>query len=243
VRHADTTDLVIRAGLYDALADELSLVERWDDAAATSQAAIAHWHAAGDALPEGAAEARLGTVMWRLCRGSECAAARRRARELLAPLGPTEELGNLYAIGGGTEAPELMSAYITQAAEIAVQLDLPALRVRALNGAGYIAACRMGDYETPLREALDIALAHGMQQQVGQTYANLTEYYAADLKLAEAEPLFLEALAYCAEHDVATFGNCVRGHYALALRTRAGGTRLCVRRTRFSRREPRRSTG
>ena len=35
--------------------------------------------------------------------------------------------------------------------------------------------------------------------------------------MPETEPFFLEALAYCDEHDVATYGNCVRGHYAMAL--------------------------
>ena len=33
----------------------------------------------------------------------------------------------------------------------------------------------------------------------------------------DADPFFREALAYCEEHDVATFGNCARGHYALGL--------------------------
>jgi DNA-binding CsgD family transcriptional regulator len=156
--------------------------------------------------------------MWRLCRGSDSVAASRRARELLEPLGPTVELAEVYSVGAdaGDDA-ELKVHYIRRAAEIADELDQPDLTVRALNGLGYLAAGRLGDYETPMREALRIGLEHGLQQQAGRSYANLTEYLMTDFRLVEAEPLFLEALAYCDEHDVSTYGNCVRGHYALAL--------------------------
>ena len=97
------------------------------------------------------------------------------------------------------------------------ELDLYELRDHALNGLGYLAACRLGDYETPQREALELALDHDLQQLAGLSYANLTEYLSADFRLVDSEPFFREALSYCEEHDVATFGNCARGHYALAL--------------------------
>jgi DNA-binding CsgD family transcriptional regulator/tetratricopeptide (TPR) repeat protein len=217
VRYADAADLATRAGLYDELADELALVERWDDSATARQAAIDHWREVGDQMREGASETRLVGVMWRLCRGTEWVAAARRARELLEPLGPSEALGNLYANGADAQDHAEVSRYITRAAEMAAELDLRELRVRALNGVGYLAGCESGDYETPLLEALGIALDHGMQMMVGLVYANLTEYYATDFRFAVAEPVFADALVYCEEHDVSTFGNCVRGHYALAL--------------------------
>jgi DNA-binding CsgD family transcriptional regulator len=218
VRHADNADLVTRAGLLDEYADELALVERWDDVATARLVAIALWHEAGNPLREGASESRLGAVMWRLCRGSDSLAAARRSRELLEPLGPTTELAELYSVGADAgDDSEARARYIQCAAEMADELDQPDLTVQALNGVGYLAAGRLGDYETPMREALRIALEHGMHQQAGRSYANLTEYLMTDFRLAEAEPLFLEALAYCDEHDVSTYGNCVRGHYALAL--------------------------
>lgn len=217
VRHAGSADLMTRATLLGELADELALIERWDDAAVTWRAAIDLWHEAGDPVREGAAETQYGRVMWRLCRGPELLAAWRRARALLEPMGPTAELGYLYASGGGATDADEVTGYIERAAEIALELDLPALRVDALNGLAYVAAGRSGDYATLLREALGIALEHGLQQGAGRSYANLTEYYCSDFRLAETEPLFREALAYCDEHDVATYGNCVRGHYALAL--------------------------
>jgi len=221
VRHAGTADLAVQAQLYDDLATELALVERWEEAAQTQQAAVECWRAVGDRTREGAAQTQLGTAMWRLCRGEESIGAFRRAREVLAPLGPGPALCDLYAVGADATEPEEVAGYIRAAIEMATALGLPQQEVRALNGLAYLAACTGGDYETPLREALRIALDHGMQQQVGQSYANLTEYLTVDFRLVDAEPLFLEALDYCAEHDVSTFGNCVRGHYALALLAQA----------------------
>jgi DNA-binding CsgD family transcriptional regulator len=218
VQYAEHADLQTRAELYDELADELALVERWEDAARVRQAAIGFWREAGNPLREGAAEGSLGAVMWRLCRGEECVAAFRRARELLEPLGPTAELATIYAGGADAKDPAVVTGYIEQAAEIARRLNRPKLLVRALNGIGYAAACGAdGDYETPLREAVSIALEHGLQQETALSYANLTEYLMSDFRAGDAEGLFLEGLAYCDEHDVSTYGNCVRGHYALSL--------------------------
>jgi DNA-binding CsgD family transcriptional regulator/tetratricopeptide (TPR) repeat protein len=217
IRYAGTADTDTRGSLYDELSDELALVERWDDAASTRQAAIECWREVGNQLREGAAEHRLATVMWRLCRGEEWTAGKTRALALLEPLGPSEALGTLYASGGDATDQAGVSEYIRRAAELADELRLPALKVRALNGLGYLAACEGGDYETPLLEALRISLDHGMQTQVGLSYANLTEYYMSDFRFAAAEPVFADGLAYCEDHDVSTYGNCVRGHYALAL--------------------------
>ena len=79
VRHAGNADLATRAGLLDEYADELALVERWDDVATARLAAIELWREAGDQLREGASEPRLSAVMWRLCRGSDSVAGARRA--------------------------------------------------------------------------------------------------------------------------------------------------------------------
>jgi DNA-binding CsgD family transcriptional regulator/predicted protein tyrosine phosphatase len=217
VRYVDAADPRTRAALYDELADEFAFIDRWEDAATIRQAAIACWRDVGDQLREGASQMRLSTVMWRLCRGPDSAAAARLARELLEPLGPSPELASLYVGGADATDADEVAEYVTRGAELAATLSLPELRVQALNGLGYVAAGTLGDYETPLLEALQVAIEHGLQQRVGMTYANLTEYYTSDFQFAVAEPVFAEALAYCDEHDVSTFGNCVRGAYALAL--------------------------
>jgi DNA-binding CsgD family transcriptional regulator len=217
VRHADGTDIETRAALLDEYADELGLVERWEDVALIDRAAIELWREAGNQLREGAAETRYGAVMWRLCRGPESIAAFLRARELLEPFGPTEELCVLYAGGAGAVDTDDVTHYITRAVEIADKLDLADLRIGALNSVAYLAAGRCGDYETPLREAIQLSLRRDLQRRAGQSYANLTEYYSQEFRMAETEPFFREALAYCDDHDVATYGNCARGHFAMAL--------------------------
>jgi len=217
VRYADATDIETRAALFDEYANELGLVERWEDAAVIRRAAIDLWREAGNPLREGAAETCFGTVMWRLCRGTESIAANRRARDLLEPLGRTEELCVLYAGGGGAVDPAGLTLYITRAVEIARELDLADLRIGALNGVACLAAGRCGDYETPLREALQLSLRLDLQRGAGRSYANLTEYYAQEFRMAETEPFFREALAYCDDHDAPTYSNCARGHYAMAL--------------------------
>jgi DNA-binding CsgD family transcriptional regulator/tetratricopeptide (TPR) repeat protein len=217
VRHADATDIETRAALFDEYSDQLALVERWDDVAAIDRAAIDLWREAGNRLREGAAETRYGTVMWRLCRGPESIAAYLRARDLLEPFGPTEELCVLYGGGAGAVDPDEVTHYITRAVEIARDLDLADLRIGTLNSVAYLAAGRCGDYETPLREALQLSLRCDLQRRAGQSYANLTEYYSQEFRMVETEPFFREALAYCDDHDVATYGNCARGHYAMAL--------------------------
>src|SRR5262249_52633229 len=71
VQHSTGLPARERALLLDELAEELSLVERWDDVVAVREEAVRLWHALGDPLREGAALTRLSVVMWRLCRGPE----------------------------------------------------------------------------------------------------------------------------------------------------------------------------
>ena len=73
---------------------------------APGRPAVAFWHEAGDQFAREPPRARLGIVMWRLCRGPRVELPPwRRARQLLEPLGPTAELGNLYASGADALEP------------------------------------------------------------------------------------------------------------------------------------------
>ena len=46
---------------------------------------------------------------------------------------------------------------------------------------------------------------------------NLFGNFKATLRLAEADQLYPEAMAYCEEQDVATYGNCLFGERAECL--------------------------
>ena len=99
VRHADAADIETRAALLDEYADELGLVERWEDAALIDRAAIDLWREAGNQLREGAAETRHGAS----CGG--CAVGPSRSRRFF-------ERGNC-SNGSG---PPKSSAFCTPAA-------------------------------------------------------------------------------------------------------------------------------
>ena len=62
-----------------------------------------------------------------------------------------------------------------------------------------------------LREALRISISAGLEEQAGRAYANLHAGYCGRRRFAEADRWFTEAIAYCDEHDITTYSNCLRG--------------------------------
>jgi DNA-binding CsgD family transcriptional regulator/tetratricopeptide (TPR) repeat protein len=61
---------------------------------------------------------------------------------------------------------------------------------------------------------LDIALEHGLEEQAGRAYTNLHGLLCDERRHSEAERFYVEGVAYCDEHDVATFGTSLRGERA-----------------------------
>ena len=62
-----------------------------------------------------------------------------------------------------------------------------------------------------LRRALSIALEHGIEYEAGFAYTNLHEMHCANWDYAKADPYFHEGVAYCEDHDLGTYYNCLRG--------------------------------
>jgi DNA-binding CsgD family transcriptional regulator len=62
-----------------------------------------------------------------------------------------------------------------------------------------------------------VALAAGLEEQAGRAYTNLQSISEWERNWPETERIYLEGAAYCDEHDLATFGTCLRGGQALAL--------------------------
>ena len=203
------------AGLYDSLANELSLVDRWHEAAVAGERALALWRAAGNRLREGDTLRRLSKTMWRLCRGVDSANAAEAAVTTLEPLGPTPELAWAYAaLAGDRMARNVNDAAIELARcarAIAEPLGLSEVVSDALNTEGCVQSSTGGDWVGPLRRALDIAVSHGLEAQAGRAFCNLYETYTGLRRYAEGERYYVDGRAYCDEHDIATFGNCLRG--------------------------------
>ena len=217
LRFSGGLDAAAAAGLYDGLATEAGLVDRWREAAGARERALALWREAGDRLREGATLRQLSRTMWRLCRGPEARAAAEAAVSLLEPLGPSAELAwayvNLASRRLDDSQYEVAVGLTRRAGAIAESLDVPAVLSEALNTEGVALACLGGDWTGPLERALEIAVAGGLQEQAGRAFANLHVLYCAELRFTEAEPYFADGVAYCDEHDIGTFGICLRGEH------------------------------
>jgi DNA-binding CsgD family transcriptional regulator len=222
IRFAGTADVVTLAGLYDGLAWECSLIDRWPDAADAGQRALDLWRQAGDRRREGATLLQLFLAMWRLCRGQEMAAAIRSALAILEPLGPGVELAMAYRLGAGSRLEEGDWAGAVELARrsqaMAARLDAPAVLSDALNTEGEADFLAGGEgWAALMRQALDIALAAGLEQQAGRAYANLQALYNAAREFREAERVYAEGVAYADEHDIGTYATCLRGEQASVL--------------------------
>jgi DNA-binding CsgD family transcriptional regulator len=221
LRFAGGLDPAPAAGLYDGLATEAGLVDRWEEAAAAQERALELWRAAGDRRSEGATWRRLSRTMWRLCRGRESLAAAVKAVALLEPLGPSAELAWAYvALAGQRMMDYEIPAAIGlahQAQAIAGSLGVPEVLSEALNTEGCALAAVSEDWAGPLERALAIAVAEGLQGQAGRAFANLHSMYCGELRFSDAAPYFADGIAYCDEHDIGTFGICLRGEHTSTL--------------------------
>ncbi len=221
LRFAGGLDPASAAALNDALGTELGLLDRWQDAADALDRALGLWRQAGDRRSEGATWRRVSRTMWRLCRGTEALAAAEAAVSLLEPLGPSAELGWAYLSLGSRRMDEgqyEVAVGLTRRAEvIAESLDEPKVLSEALNTQGCALAGQGGAWTGPLERALEIAVAGSLQEQAGRAFANLHVLYCSELRFTEAEPYFSGGVAYCDEHDIGTFGICLRGEHTCTL--------------------------
>jgi DNA-binding CsgD family transcriptional regulator/tetratricopeptide (TPR) repeat protein len=222
LRFSGGLDPATAAALNDGLAAELGLLDRWQDAADALEQALGRWRQAGDRRSEGATLRTLSRTMWRLCRGQEALAAAEAAVSLLEPLGPSAELAWAYVNLGSRRMDggqyEVVVGLTRQAEAMAESLGVPEVLSEALNTQSCALACLGGgDWTGPLERALEIAVAGGLQEQAGRAFANLHGLYCSELRFTEAEPYFTGGVAYCDEHDIGTFGICLRGEHTRTL--------------------------
>jgi tetratricopeptide (TPR) repeat protein len=215
LRFAAEADPAIVAGLYDGLAYEVSLLDRLQDAADARQRALELWRAASNQLREGDTMRRLSRTMGRLCHGREAAAAAEGAVSILEPLGPSTELAWAYA---ALATQRLMDAERPAAIELALRaqaiaepLDVPEVLSDALNTQGCASACLGREWTGLLRRALEIALSEGLEEQAGRAFTNLYGTYCVQRRFAEGERYYVDGIAFCDEHDIATWAGSLRG--------------------------------
>ena len=221
LRSAAGADPAVAAQLYDGLAFEASLIDRFQDAADARIRALELWRRAGNELREGDTTRRLSRTMWRLCRGEDALAAAQNAVAILEPLGSTGELAWAYA---NLANQHMLYAEHTAAIDlarraqaIAEPLDMFDVLSDALNTEACSTASNDGDWAPLLLRALDIAVSHGVEEQAGRAYANLYMMFCDERRFPEAERYFVDGLTYCTEHDIGTFATCLRGERTVTL--------------------------
>jgi DNA-binding SARP family transcriptional activator len=221
LRCSGGVDPATLAGLHEGLADEVSLLDRWQEAEKAQEHALALWLEAGDRLRTGGALWRLSRIRWNLCRGHDALTAARAAVLALEALGPSVELARAYA----TFANQRMLCadhdgaigLAQRAQELAARFDAADVYSDALNTQAASLANQGLDWTGSMRRALDIALSGGHHAQAARAYYNLSGIHIDKRQFAEAEPYLAEGIAYCDEHDITTFARCLRGELASLL--------------------------
>jgi DNA-binding CsgD family transcriptional regulator len=219
LRFAEGLDPAALASLYDGLAIEDALIDRWEGVAEAHQHALALWREAGDQVRVGDTLRMLSRAMWRLCRGQEAEAASVAALEILEPLPISRELGWAYVNLAGQRMAEDSHAAIElakTAQALAIELGDDALLSNALNTEGCALANLGLDGVEQLQQSLAVALDKGLEDQVGRGYANLLSVFDEHHRFAESESLYSQGIAYCEEHDITTFLTCLRGGRSIA---------------------------
>ena len=201
------------ARLYDGLAAQCALIDRWERGAQAREESLALWREAGDARRVGDCLRLLSRALWRLCRGEEANLAAQQAVDVLESLPPSRELAWAYAnlasnLMGGDDTTAL--AMIAKARSIADADDF-ALHSDLANTEGCALANLGGDGVPELRSALAIALGAGAEEQAGRAYANLHAVLHHSFRFSEVQAVYLEGATYCDDHDIATFLTCLRG--------------------------------
>jgi DNA-binding CsgD family transcriptional regulator/tetratricopeptide (TPR) repeat protein len=221
LRCSSGAEPAVAAELYDGLAFEASLIDRFQDAADARIRALELWRRAGNALREGDTLRRLSRTLWRLCRGEDALDAAKNAVAILEPLGSRGELAWAYA---NLANQQMLYAEHTTAIDlarraraIAEPVDMFDVLSDLLNTEACSTASTGGDWAPLLHRALDIAVSHGVEEQAGRAYSNLYMLFCDERRFPEADRYFVDGLAYCTEHDIGTFATCLRGERTVTL--------------------------
>jgi DNA-binding CsgD family transcriptional regulator/tetratricopeptide (TPR) repeat protein len=221
LQSATDTDLRTRAELSDAVAQELALVDRWEESAEMRTAALELWRGAGDLRRESQSLLRLSVAMWRLCRGAESKQAREGALALAQECASGPEIARAYERMASHRLAEGRYeegiAMARQAREMAEQLGLTDVIGDALDTEAKAIRGRGGEWAVPMQAALESALSGGHEEQAGRAFARTYMWFCEDLRPEEAERCYGDALAYCEEHDIGTFVVCLQGQRTAVL--------------------------
>ncbi|HET7388074.1 MAG TPA: AAA family ATPase [Nocardioidaceae bacterium] len=221
LRFAGEADPGLVAELSDGLGRELSLMDRWDEAAAAAEQALSWWRTVDDPVRESGTLEFLSRVMWRLCRSTESSAYAEAAVECVAGLGPSAALARAQhsmagALGRVAKHDRALNLLRTTQS-LAERLDLPDVLSDALDTEACLLLDIGQDWQAPMQRALDVAVSGAAHAQAGRAFANTHAILVNECRYGEAEQCYLDASRYCEENDLATYGVCLQSWHAEAL--------------------------
>jgi len=220
LRFSADIDEAALAALYEGLAGEYSVLDRWEVAEEALRAALMRRRELGDARRVSLNLQLLSTTLWRLCRGDESHAAIQEAMLVLEGLPPGPELGFAcvrlgiahWAIGRA-DGLEL----IERGRDLGERLQDADLVSYALNALGLGMVKRRGEDALPtLEQALRTGLDAGLPEAAGRAYTSLHES-AVSLQMFEAaDRYYAEGMAYCDDRELGVFCACLQGWRTVA---------------------------
>jgi DNA-binding CsgD family transcriptional regulator len=219
LRYTDQMAPEQRAGLLDELAYEQYLSGHLEDALMTCQAALPIWRALEQMEQVGHTLRRLSRLHWFLGTNAEAERYGLAAVELLETLPPGRKLAMAYANMANLRMVQSDTAdaliWGERAIDLAEHLGDTETLSYALNSVG---TAQLEDYDdrgwAQLERSLAIALEHGYEEHVARAYLNLSADRFGRRDYPQAEANTKAGVAYCAEHDLGSWGHYLLGAQA-----------------------------
>jgi DNA-binding CsgD family transcriptional regulator/tetratricopeptide (TPR) repeat protein len=196
-----------RAQLYEAYAEECSIVDDLTEASRARREAIDLWREVGDRLKEGENLAELASTLVRSGRNAAAEEASRRAIEVLESKPPTRQLATAYRIQAHLRMLNRDSLVAVRwgrkAIELATRFHDDATIAAAENVVGS-AMLHTGDEDGRhhLERSLALARQAGLDLLVGLAYLNLGSSYGELYQFSQAEHHLAAGIAYAADRDL-----------------------------------------
>jgi DNA-binding CsgD family transcriptional regulator/tetratricopeptide (TPR) repeat protein len=199
-----------RAELLERRSYECYLTDDIAGAVEARRRALDEHRAAGDSLRQGDAHRWLSRLAWFSGDNPTAEEHARLAVELLEPLAPGRELAMAYSNMAqlrmlASDQPGA-SAWGARAIELAERLGETEIVVHALNNVGTAEMQAGLERGAPrLVRSLELALEAGLEEHVARAYTNLGAVAVALRDYASGDPHLDAGIAYCAEHDLASW--------------------------------------
>jgi DNA-binding CsgD family transcriptional regulator len=196
-------------------------MDRWEEARAPRERAVAHYREIGDREKLSANLRALSITLWRLCDGRGSRLLSEEFFELMreAPLSLEKVWAYSHYAGEVSDRGERVYGLALNQTALAMAGELGSDEAVAsvMQNLGWDRINQGLDGWGELREALRLSRQGGYQRDTARGYTNLYQMAVDYLRIAEYEWVFVEGDEYNLECEMPTFTWCLRGSRATAL--------------------------